>query len=115
MQRLLSDADDVNTKMPRWQTFQVLERSGLGGFAPCPLTLCQVIYPSTSPSSGGMPFGQHSCLHNFVPFTSILYTLPCRVEADVASSDVQFNCAKPSLPRSTGLAMPLSWNTVDDC
>jgi len=75
-------------------------------------------YHDSSPrssSSGDMPFQEHSCLHDFLPLMSVLRTLPHRMEADFALADVQFDCAKPSPPRSTSSAMPLGWRTVDGC
>ena len=72
-----------------------------------------VLVPSSS--SGSVPFRQGSCLHDSLPFTSILRTLPRRIEDNFASADVLFDCAKSSPPRSTGSATPLGWRTVDGC
>jgi len=67
-----------------------------------------------SSSSGGMPFKEHSCLHDFLSLTLVLHTLPRRREANVAVGDVQFDWAQASPPSSTGLATPLGWR-VDGC
>jgi len=37
------------------------------------------------------------------------------MEADLTTTEVQFCCVKPILPRSTGSAMPLGVGKVDGC
>jgi len=62
-----------------------------------------------------VPFKDCSCLHDFLPSTTVFRTLPRRIEADVVPMVVQFDCPKPSPPWSTGSATPLGWETVDGC
>ena len=71
--------------------------------------------PSSSSSSGGTPSGEHSRLHNWTPFGTILCTKPCRVEAKVGRLQVRLDGTEPGSTWSSSPAAPVGWKTVDGC
>jgi len=70
---------------------------------------------SSSSSSGGTPSGEHSHLHNWTPFGTILCAKPRRVKAKVGRLQVRLDGTEPGLTWSASPAAPVRWKTVDGC
>ena len=66
---------------------------------------------SSSSSSGVMPSGEHSRLHNW----TILCVKPRRVEATVCRLQVRLDGTEPGSTWSASPAAPVGWKTVDGC
>jgi len=62
---------------------------------------------SSSSSSGGEPFNEHSHHHKLTPFWTVLCPLPRQVEAQVVRLEVEFDGTEPGPPWSTSCAASL--------
>jgi len=69
----------------------------------------------SSSSSGGTPSGEHSRLHNWTPFGTILCAKPRRVETKVGRLQVRLDGTEPGSTWLASPAAPVGWKTVDGC